>query len=361
MKDFAIRRNFRQTMPQATLDALGGAYREFQSAMISGIALIIDPHGPDSAAMHDILDTFLRDHGIGDGAGPVLKELDETTKRELKIIEFLSQKAKSAEARVVKKKEGEEEDEEETEEGSARPKRKKSSRSVTSTDAGLLLGISGQTGPLGSSASTAVGTSAATSPFTHNRTPSNLNIPRPGVNSPLTRTPIDSPSPKFTAHPNMSPSHTRLNPPSHVASPRLVDLAQRQPHESMSLASSSPSAEEEHAQTLLDNWCNNVNSTGLEPTPGSMGGFDSNLFSVFGQSGIPGGPMWGGPLVSTPGFQQGLGLGLMTTSVPTATTDPNTAPAANGLPSAELGPLSGDGADYMYWDNLVQQIRGGVS
>lgn len=84
VKDFHVRRAFRQS--PSNRESLHNAYREFQTAMISGIYLVVYPHGQDSDMMHTILDQFLKDHeGI--------REMDETTRRELKIIEFLKNRA----------------------------------------------------------------------------------------------------------------------------------------------------------------------------------------------------------------------------------------------------------------------------
>jgi hypothetical protein len=86
MKDFEVRKAFREKMPKVTRESLHNAYREFQTAMISGIYLILHPHGKDALMMHTILDEFLTDHeGV--------REMDETTRRELKIIEFLQSRA----------------------------------------------------------------------------------------------------------------------------------------------------------------------------------------------------------------------------------------------------------------------------
>lgn len=49
------------------------------------------PHGPDAKAMHRILDSFLSDHAD-------VHEADETTRRELKIIELLKSKSLSVAA-----------------------------------------------------------------------------------------------------------------------------------------------------------------------------------------------------------------------------------------------------------------------
>ncbi|KIJ70514.1 hypothetical protein HYDPIDRAFT_105263 [Hydnomerulius pinastri MD-312] len=86
MKDFEVRKAFREAMPQETRDSLHNAYREFQTAMISGIYLVLHPQGKDATMMHTILDEFLKDHeGV--------REMDETTRRELKTIEFLKSRA----------------------------------------------------------------------------------------------------------------------------------------------------------------------------------------------------------------------------------------------------------------------------
>ncbi|KAG1815464.1 fungal-specific transcription factor domain-containing protein [Suillus subaureus] len=86
IKDFQVRKAFRDSMPKETRDSLSNAYREFQTAMISGIYLVLHPKGKDADMMHTILDGFLADHeGV--------REMDETTRRELKTIEFLKSRA----------------------------------------------------------------------------------------------------------------------------------------------------------------------------------------------------------------------------------------------------------------------------
>jgi hypothetical protein len=85
-RDYRNRQEFKRSASSSVLRALGGAYREFQAAMIAGIALMIDNADPEASEMHEILDGFIRDHeGIQD--------MDPTTKRELKIIEFFKRKA----------------------------------------------------------------------------------------------------------------------------------------------------------------------------------------------------------------------------------------------------------------------------
>ncbi|KAF4602025.1 hypothetical protein EYR40_005226 [Pleurotus pulmonarius] len=89
IKDFQVRQAFRERMPKETQNSLSNAYREFQTAMISGIYLVLQPRGHYAVQMHSILDGFLKDHeGIPD--------MDETTRRELKTIEFLKIKASQA-------------------------------------------------------------------------------------------------------------------------------------------------------------------------------------------------------------------------------------------------------------------------
>ena len=86
IRDFEVRKAFREKMPKETRESLHNAYREFQTAMISGIYLVLHPRGKDAGRMHTILDTFLKDHeGV--------REMDETTRRELKIIEFLKSRS----------------------------------------------------------------------------------------------------------------------------------------------------------------------------------------------------------------------------------------------------------------------------
>ena len=86
IKDFEVRKAFREKMPKETRESLHNAYREFQTAMISGIYLVLDPRGKDADTMHTVLDVFLKDHeGV--------REMDETTRREVKIIEFLRNRA----------------------------------------------------------------------------------------------------------------------------------------------------------------------------------------------------------------------------------------------------------------------------
>ncbi|KAF7355362.1 Zn(2)-C6 fungal-type domain-containing protein [Mycena sanguinolenta] len=86
MKDFDVRRAFQQTVSKDIQESLSNAYREFQTTLIAGIYLVLDPVGIHSEKMHEILDHFVASHeGV--------RDLPETTRRELKTIEFLKNKA----------------------------------------------------------------------------------------------------------------------------------------------------------------------------------------------------------------------------------------------------------------------------
>jgi hypothetical protein len=58
-RDFEVRQAFKATAHKTILDSLGGAYREFQAAMISGIALLIEPQSEESPLRRRVLDTFI--------------------------------------------------------------------------------------------------------------------------------------------------------------------------------------------------------------------------------------------------------------------------------------------------------------
>ncbi|PSR77286.1 hypothetical protein PHLCEN_2v7979 [Hermanssonia centrifuga] len=83
MKDFMVRRRFLESTADVR-DPVTSAYREFQAAMISGIYLVLHPKGKDAETMNQILDGFIKDHD---------RDMDETTRRELKIIQFLKIKS----------------------------------------------------------------------------------------------------------------------------------------------------------------------------------------------------------------------------------------------------------------------------
>lgn len=86
ISDFRTRKAFAEHTDLDTIAYISSAYREFQSTMIAGIYLVLYPRGKDASIMHEILNVFIAHHAGED------KELDETTRRELKTIQFLQNK-----------------------------------------------------------------------------------------------------------------------------------------------------------------------------------------------------------------------------------------------------------------------------
>lgn len=86
LQDFRVRRQFLTSAPRDFRDPVASAYREFLTAMMSGIYLVLYPKGEHAEGMTVIMDTYIREH---EGA----TEMDATTRRETKIIEFLKAKA----------------------------------------------------------------------------------------------------------------------------------------------------------------------------------------------------------------------------------------------------------------------------
>ncbi|KAG6332954.1 hypothetical protein ID866_6128 [Astraeus odoratus] len=226
MKDFQVRKAFRESVSNETRESLHNAYREFQTAMISGIYLVLYPHGKDSEMMHAVLDQFLKDHeGI--------RELDETTRRELKIIEFLKSRALQLA------------------ETTAEPTEASSSSTV---DPQLTSGL------IVSNARTSV----AAPPV------------QPTFSSLLATTPTGN-----TASPQLSAALPYPNSP-FAQSPAMQRLQQSCSTDgtlSSPAGTGSPGGEEESAaQSLLDRWCSTFNETNVEGMPalswGGPGGAD---------------------------------------------------------------------------------------
>lgn len=86
LKYFNIRQDFRAVNDVQKSTFITTHFREFQTAMIAAIYLILDPNGPDAPTMKAIVDVFLQDHQD-------IQHMDETTVREVKTIEFLKSKA----------------------------------------------------------------------------------------------------------------------------------------------------------------------------------------------------------------------------------------------------------------------------
>jgi len=210
MKDFEVRKTFRDAMPKEKRETLSNAYREFQTAMISGIYLVLEPRGKDASAMRAILDGFMEEH---EG----MRDMDETTQRELKTIEFLRNKASQVESQVQQPRD--------------------SGSLDVSSDAHLLLGLH-----------QGVQSTSSSRPF-----PSLHNLSSPDSNS-------QSPPMPYAGPMSQSPTFQRLQ---YVSQGELT---------SSPTTSGSPSADEESAaQSLLDHWCDTINNAPTDAAMVSLG------------------------------------------------------------------------------------------
>lgn len=209
IKDHEIRQAFRDSMPKETQNSLSNAYREFQTAMISGFYFILEPKGKYSDKMHAILDGFMKDH---EG----MHEMDETTRRELKTIEFLKAKASQVESLTEARRSA-----------LADPTKPEQ-------QAQLLLGLQK---PVSST----------------KNYPSLLNIG------------IKEPGPQ-------SPSLLVPNPNQHMTqSPTFHRLQQSQDYANSPTTSNSPHGDDEStAQSLLDHWCNTMSNAPIDASTGAM-------------------------------------------------------------------------------------------
>jgi hypothetical protein len=215
-KDFEVRQAFREVMPKEARESLSNAYREFQTAMISGIYLVLDPRGKDASAMHAILDGFMKDH-------KGMREMDETTRRELKTIEFLKTKASQVDSQNDNSRQSPLVDRD---------------RITTSAEHQPYQPIGPQQ---------ILPASSPTKPL-----PSHLTIPEQ-------LSPRSSFSYVKTGHLVQSPTFQRLQQGSqgdYASSPS---------------GSGSPNAEDESsAQSLLDHWCNTVSNAPIDAASGGM-------------------------------------------------------------------------------------------
>ncbi|KAL5488211.1 hypothetical protein ACEPAI_6319 [Sanghuangporus weigelae] len=303
LQDFGVRQNYRRTQSEEVLRMVGNAYREFQTAMISGIYLILEPNGKDADAMHVILDTFLRDlEGI---------PLDETTRRELKIVELLKQKALQAKSQggVVRR-------------GALTetPFSASPDHSIDAqVNANLLLSLQQSRNVQHTRSSS----ESAASPGTRQ---SYSSLTNKGIISTAASTPnallgaagipgnVMAPLPA-------SPTFQRVQ----AQAQNGVVSSRQSP-----VGTGSPSTDEDmSAQNMLDHWCNVVTNP---PLPLDSFGSGGNSLSS-GQ--------WGT-------FSTGVGGGTADWL--------NTPYMLNG--DSGLG-SSVEGADYNYWESLVNTIRGG--
>lgn len=223
IKDFEVRQAFREVIPQETRDALSNAYREFQTAMISGIYFVLEPKGQYAEAMHAILDGFMNDH---EG----MREMDETTRRELKTIEFLKSKASQAEQQQAEQR-------------------------VNATRQALAVDSSVANGSTEHPAHLLLG----------------LQLQQAAPQLPVRSFPSLLALPTTEASPQ-SPLQAYATAGHIQQSPTFQRLQHSQGEYANSpTGSGSPSGEEESAaQQLLDHWCNTVSNAPVDATTGGM-------------------------------------------------------------------------------------------
>lgn len=217
IKDFEVRQAFRESISKETRDPLSNAYREFQTAMISGIYFVLEPRGRYATAMHAILDGFMKDH---EGMG----EMDETTRRELKTIEFLKTKASLVQQA------------EKPHQSTLIDSREAGNLSGTEQQAQLLLDLQ-QSVPASS----------------HTRIV-------PSLSSLSTAERPRSPSVSYTGYMQHSPTFQRLQHAphgDHINSPT-------------GSGSSNTEGDESAAQSLLDHWCDTVSNAPVDASTGGI-------------------------------------------------------------------------------------------
>ncbi|KZS97957.1 hypothetical protein SISNIDRAFT_436686 [Sistotremastrum niveocremeum HHB9708] len=292
--DFTIRREFKRTGAHVGRRLLGTAYREFQTAMISGISLVLDPNGPDSADMHQILDTFLQDHqGV--------LEVDDTTRRELKIVQFLKSKALD-------------------------PRNTGTSASGSVGDAMSPGSLNSGPSKIPTSDSRTVIPSNGQPPDQHrngkstHRTYPSLDLTRDGTNPPS----------QYSSYPATPVTNSASYPPPNlVASPTFARL-QHTDNVGSPSASNSPGADEGNAaQHLLDHWMDNVSN-------GPAGG------------GVYGPPLTAGS-AAVPGVPWVSGMEV-----------PGAGPVNTGLMvGGDLQVPGSIEADWTYWETMLNMLPNG--
>ncbi|KAN0064768.1 hypothetical protein ACQY0O_001825 [Thecaphora frezii] len=95
MTDRMVRHEYRKDVKwepdRARKVHMGGLYRLFNATMMIGIALLLNPNGPEANDFLSYLDEFIEHHrNRGEGGG----DTDQCTKREVKIIELFRAKAR---------------------------------------------------------------------------------------------------------------------------------------------------------------------------------------------------------------------------------------------------------------------------
>ncbi|KAF8341422.1 fungal-specific transcription factor domain-containing protein [Cantharellus anzutake] len=312
ISDFAVRQDFRQHVPASVIKRVRGGYREFQSAMIAGIYLALEPHGSDASTMHKILDTFLSNY---------VSDPDETTIRELKIIELLKNKSLSVAA--------------------GGPIQSPVPRKATPLPSEKGATSGSGSWPTAPQTPTSVATSTTVG---HDGPPEasillELGQPRQSLtNSPDTRTMAMTPASLAQAASATSPRSSW--PPRPTTAVRISSQTEASFRYTTApdISNGSPLDEEESAQRLLDHWVNNAQVDSVGGGSFGIGSFDvSNILpSAWSTTRDIDGDGSLGP------FSQSDSLD------------------ASGASPSGIGDAH---ADYSYWENLVEHIRasGGIS
>ncbi|KAG8762065.1 hypothetical protein FRC11_011396, partial [Ceratobasidium sp. 423] len=312
-RDFEVRQAFKATTHKTILDSLGGAYREFQAAMISGIALLIEPQSEESPARRRVLDTFIDQYGDS-------PEIDSTTRRELAIIELLRKRALEINGDSANVDGAEEKQGSPTTEENAKLllDLNRSGSAVTRARAGSAA----STRPMSTTPSHVLGAttpSSTASPYMHHASPA--------------VGPFSAPIQSSQVFEVRSPSFQR---PKH-------NLATFTPPQSHTVPGGSPSdssTSEEAAQTLLDNWLNQ--STAAEA------GFDGVSTN---EAAWAGGSEYGTMNGGVPGLGELANQEFVGSLIGTI----------GGLDTPSLGSSGVDSSDWVYWDALVNEIRNSSS
>lgn len=213
LKDHQIRQEYIASITREGRDPVASAYREFQAAMIAGIYLVLYPRGKDADQMHTLLDNFLLRY-------EKIPDMDDITRRELKIIEFLKNKSSQSAATP--------------------PENPPDQKMVVDSSSGYTSHTTAS-----SSSRTPVQQNSTHSAFSNSSFASVASVP------------LSSPAQAFA----------QLTRPSPVQ-----QVQQIQHSEPAHSGSGSPQGEDETAQSLLDQWCN-IFSGGpaVDDQPGATG------------------------------------------------------------------------------------------
>jgi hypothetical protein len=264
--------------------------------MIAGIGLVLDPQASDAAELHELLDGFLRDH---EG----LHEIDATTRRELKIIEFLKKKSEAGPDENGKFSG--------ISAGAGGGSGSGMSQVQAQANASLLMGLSGQNFGIPVSNHRSTGPKPVLSALQQPVFQAITSTPSP-------RSPMDHGS-------TFSPNHGHHN--------RQLSRG------ALSTGSGGFTPPSEEAQSLLDNWCNSViNSSSYGPD--GMVGMDNPS------------PWVSAPTPSQYMFVQQLGGGMGSGS---ASGMEGTSSNAMDVEGGSM-PNGYETADWTYWETIVSAI-----